>query len=201
MNKKYYRNVRHDVLELIPQVPYQRILEIGGGEFPTLFELNKSQNAELWGVDIFPCKKKNLKFIKGSIESHAVKSQLPNNYFDLIIANDVVEHLVDTDAFIHLVRQKLKPGGLFITSIPNIRQIRTFFYIFLKGTFPRHDAGLFDKTHLRWFCKSDVIAIANKNNLEIADIKSVGRMVPRFIEKTSLVNFLALQHIFLFKKK
>jgi SAM-dependent methyltransferase len=200
MTKKYYRNVRNDVLGLIPKTPYRKILEVGGGEFPTLFELNKSQNAELWGVDIFPCRKKGLKFIKGSIESNAVKNKLPDHYFDLIIANDVTEHLVDTDAFMFLVKKKLRPGGLFVTSVPNIRQIRTFFYIFLKGTFPRHDAGLFDRTHLRWFCKGDVIDLAIKANLEIIDYRGVGRFLPGFIDKSFFAELLALQFIFVFKK-
>ena len=79
MTKRYYRHVRSDVLDLIPKASFERILEVGGGEFPTLFEMNKSQNAELWGVDIFPCKKKGLKFIKGSIESNLIKKNYLTN--------------------------------------------------------------------------------------------------------------------------
>ena len=59
-----------------------------------------------------------LEFIFFTIEGH-LKSQIPiflQSYFDIIIANDVVEHLVGTEDFVKFVYKSLKPGGLFLIS-------------------------------------------------------------------------------------
>lgn len=200
MPNNYYSNIRSDVLAVIPNKPYRKILEIGGGKFPTLLKLNETQQAEIWGVDVYPCAIKDLRFIQGSIESPEITDQLPDNYFDLIIANDVIEHLLNTESFMDLVTKKLTPGGVFVTSVPNIRQLRALFHIFLRGSFPRDDAGLFDKTHLRWFCKNDVIRFANCARLILQDFNGVGRLLPRLLNRTFLAEFLALQFVFVFRK-
>jgi 2-polyprenyl-3-methyl-5-hydroxy-6-metoxy-1,4-benzoquinol methylase len=40
--------------------------------------------------------------------------------FDLVIAAEVVEHIVDTDAFLDHCAAVLKPGGVFILTTPNL---------------------------------------------------------------------------------
>jgi SAM-dependent methyltransferase len=45
---------------------------------------------------------------------------LPDTAFDLVVSNQVLEHLVDTDAFVSEVRRVLKPGGMVVTSTENL---------------------------------------------------------------------------------
>jgi SAM-dependent methyltransferase len=40
--------------------------------------------------------------------------------FDLIVSDDVIEHLVDTDAYIREIRRVLKPSGHLTLSTPNL---------------------------------------------------------------------------------
>jgi len=75
--------------------------------------------------------------------------------FDCIIFADVLEHLVDPWMHLHEAKHFLLPGGCIIISFPNIRHISALYTIFLKGTFPRRDRGIFDSTHLRWFTIKD----------------------------------------------
>lgn len=198
MRYPYYENVRQDVLEILPKSKYDRILEIGGGEFPTLRALGADGGSELWGADVYVPQKKGFHFVHGSIELDETCSQIPNNYFDLILANDVLEHLVDTERFMAIVFQKLKVGGYFVCSVPNARQIRLMFNLFVRGEFPRMDAGLFDRTHLRWFCRKDVISFARAAGFNLMDFGSSGKLVPHCLQRSALAEFLALQNLFVF---
>jgi SAM-dependent methyltransferase len=40
--------------------------------------------------------------------------------FDVVVSNQVIEHLADTDCFVSEIRRLLKPGGLAITSTENL---------------------------------------------------------------------------------
>jgi SAM-dependent methyltransferase len=197
----YFTNERTDVLDMIPEGRYAKALEIGGGEFPTLRRFCASRETEGWGVDIHPAATTDIKFIRGSIEDDQLLALLPDNGFDLIIANDVIEHLIDTEKFLAAVKSKLTPDGVFMLSVPNIRQVRSFYHIHMRGRFPRDAAGLFDRTHMRWFCKHDIIALGSNASLETIVAKSVGRLVPSFLAKTIIGELLGLQNIFLMKPK
>lgn len=50
MSIDYYGNVRNDVLSLIPIEQYNKVLEVGGGDFSSLLKFNETHHAELWGL-------------------------------------------------------------------------------------------------------------------------------------------------------
>jgi 2-polyprenyl-3-methyl-5-hydroxy-6-metoxy-1,4-benzoquinol methylase len=139
---------------------------------------------------------------------------LPENYFDVIICGDVLEHLVDPWATLAKLNKWMKSGGLLITSIPNIRELSALSKIYIQGDFEYNPAGgILDKTHLRFFCKKNM-----KDMLEISGFK-VRTMTPSFMfngimEKgvnirrvSSLVTlglfeqYLALQYVIVAKKE
>lgn len=200
MRYPYYENMRQDVLALLPERPYDRILEVGGGEFPTLRSMAQSDETELWGCDVYKPKLPNIRFIHGSIESIDVQDQIPDAYFDLILANDVLEHLVDSEQFFATLSKKLKPGGLLACSVPNARQVRLIGTLLFKGVFPRQDSGLFDRTHLRWFCRKDVVFLGHAAGFSLLKAGASGKFVPKCMQQSLLAEFLALQNLFVFSK-
>jgi SAM-dependent methyltransferase len=50
----------------------------------------------------------------GPLEDYSTKHN-----FDIIMAWGVVEHVIDSDAFLKRVRELLKPGGLFVSEVPH----------------------------------------------------------------------------------
>lgn len=70
--------------------------------------------------------------------------------FDYIICADVLEHLRDPGRLLQQCRERLAPGGALIASLPNSGHAY-FRGHMLVGSFPQHDRGLFDRTHVQFY--------------------------------------------------
>jgi 2-polyprenyl-3-methyl-5-hydroxy-6-metoxy-1,4-benzoquinol methylase len=180
----YYELVREDIIALVPG-SQNRILEIGCGRGNTLLRLKQLDKAtEIVGVDIKKYETGLDKFICGDIEQ--LELSYPENHFDVIIAADVLEHLIDPWSALKKLTSHLKPGGTFIASIPNVRELKTLYNIMIKGTFEYAEFGILDRTHLRFFCKRNIIDLINDAGLKIDAIHH------NFTKKRSRLNLLTL---------
>lgn len=97
-------------------------------------------------------------------------SFMPGQEFDCIIFADVLEHLIEPHTHLQAAQRRLRRGGCIVISLPNIRHISAFYSIFLNGTFPLRDRGIFDKTHLRWFTIKDAKTMIEKIGMHVEDI-------------------------------
>jgi 2-polyprenyl-3-methyl-5-hydroxy-6-metoxy-1,4-benzoquinol methylase len=179
MNKdeSYYSNIRLDLINLISKKDNFTVLEIGAGYGETLIYLKESRRAkEVIGVDLNYDESKEIfykqidKFIFGDIEKMSLNDY--NNYFDVIILADILEHLINPNDILEKLKQSLKKDGEIIASIPNIRTINALYKIFIKGSFLYEDEGLFDNTHLRFYCKKDMIILFNESGFKVSFIES-----------------------------
>jgi len=55
------------------------------------------------------------------------KTEFPNNYFDFIIANHILEHVSNDTAALQEVRRVLKPGGYVILQTPYSAKLKAVF--------------------------------------------------------------------------
>jgi 2-polyprenyl-3-methyl-5-hydroxy-6-metoxy-1,4-benzoquinol methylase len=171
----YFSIFRYDIIKLI-NCNNCNILEIGCGHGNTLIELKKQGKAKfIAGIDIVDLNQSTKldKFILADIECKE-NIDLPENYFDVIICADVLEHLKDPWNVLEKIKKFLKPHGIVIASIPNIREISTFasilINILIRGDFRYVDAGILDKTHLRFFCKKNIIELFEKTGYKVEKI-------------------------------
>jgi len=102
----------------------KKLLEVGFGAGYFLEKLSKK--FECFGIDISP---KTVEFAKDKfkdnnrikVSQQSIEStNFKDNYFDVVIAVEVIEHLPDgvLDNAIKEIRRILKPGGVFIGSTP-----------------------------------------------------------------------------------
>jgi len=201
--QNYFSGIRNDIIELI-QCNNCNILEIGCGEGNTLVELKKQGKAKfIVGIDIVDLNQSSKldKFILADIENDNI--ELPEEYFDIIICADVLEHLKDPWSVLRKIRKFLKPNGILLASIPNVREIKTLISIVIKGDFKYVDAGILDKTHLRFFCKKNIIELFESTGYKIEKITfklSPKRKVLLKLSLGLLEEFLVVQYLVLCKK-
>ena len=187
------------------------LLEIGAGCGNTLiFAKRNGYASKVFGIDIVEIKNSFQKdksidgFIIGDIEK--IKLDFEENFFDVIICGDVLEHLINPKMVLEKIKKFLKPDGILIASIPNFRQIFILYKIFIKGDFSYTSAGILDETHLRFFCKKNIIELFQKSGWKIEKIVSNCNLIGK---TTKLINkitfnifdeFLAAQYYIIAKK-
>ena len=175
---EYFAGYRPELLDLIPEENRNgTALEIGAGSGKNLIFAKKYGYAKkIYGVELieipnqFQSDSEYEEFIIGDIE--ALPLNYEENQFDVIIMGDVIEHLVDPYLIIRKLKKFLKPGGVIVSSIPNVRNLKTFRNLYMRGTFRYYDDGIFDRTHLRFFAKKDIMALFTNEGYEIVNIES-----------------------------
>ncbi len=199
---EYFNMIREDIISLVPTGP-NRVLEIGCGNGSTLLKIKETgRAAEIVGVDIVEFDTEIDRFIIGDIEE--IDLDYPHEYFDVIICADLFEHLIDPWTVLQKLKNYLKPGGVLITSIPNIREIWTLSRIFFKGDFRYKKHGVLDRAHLRFFCKKNIVEFLKTGDLDIKNIKFSLGPKWKFINTVffGLVEeFLVVQYVVLAEKK
>lgn len=102
-----------------------KVLDLGCG---TGFFASKIKDiypsAEVYGIDISKKalnlgrkKYKNITFIRADAEQ---EFPFKNNFFDLIISGEHIEHLKDTDTYLIEINRVMKKGGTLILTTPNL---------------------------------------------------------------------------------
>ena len=143
---------------MVPFIPElrRRVLDIGCAQGRFLAQLPGVE--ERWGVE--PSVAAEVAATRLDKVLHATydgaEAALPLGYFDVILCNDVIEHMVDHDAFLERVKPLLRPGGVLIASIPNVRHIWNLFDLVVKKQWRYTDWGILDRTHLRFFTKRSI---------------------------------------------
>lgn len=93
-------------------------------------------------------------------------------HFDVVLAGDVLEHLVDPLATLRACRPMLGPGGYVVLSLPNIAHADVKLAL-LEGRFPYGPQGLLDRTHLRFFTLASVKELVRDAGFMLIDVRRV----------------------------
>lgn len=173
--KIYFNVVRKEMLPFVPKEA-KIILEIGCGDgnFGNLLLENGAK--EVWGIEYEKeqgqiAEKVMTKVFVGDVAEQLLN--LPDQYFDAIVCNDVLEHLVDPYTVINKLRPKLKKDGVMISSIPNIRYFRNLFDYFFNKNWDYTDSGIMDKTHFRFFTYKSIRKMFESNGYEVVKMEGI----------------------------
>lgn len=189
--EQYFKQVRSEIIHLLP--PHlHRILEIGCGEGFTLAHLRTAGHCR-WtvGVELVPqaaheASRRVDEVYVGNIEQMSLP--IAPSSMDAILCLDVLEHLIDPWSVIGKLHALLKPGGVIVASIPNVRHFRVIVPLVLGGRWDYMPSGLLDKTHLRFFTRKSAIALMECSGLRVDAIEATGLTGRR----SRLVNALTL---------
>lgn len=151
----------------------KNILELGcrDGSLTKLF----AEGNKITGADI---DKNALELFEKNTGGKAVcldlNSQWPfkENEFNAVVASEVLEHLYKPEETIKNIFKSLKPGGLFIGSIPNAFSLINRIRLFMAQ--PRKTA-LADPTHVHQFSRRELKKMLNAYFIDV-DVIPIGRL-------------------------
>lgn len=194
MNKNIYENLYSDqknIGDLAKNIRIQKmlaeinklnlhganILDIGcyDGSFLSLIK-NRNNNffgleASNWGFE--QCRKKNIEVQKYFFDD---KSNLPyeDNFFDVVAAGEIIEHIYDTDFFLQEISRVLKSNGKLLISTPNLASFGRRLFLLL-GKNPHIELSPNEPTsvgHIRYFTFKTLEDLLKKNNFKVCHSQS-----------------------------
>jgi 2-polyprenyl-3-methyl-5-hydroxy-6-metoxy-1,4-benzoquinol methylase len=152
----YGRTDNEDVLRGLGRIS-GRLLDVGSGAGSWAPRLRRAGARDLVALDpsttaVALAKDRYDSAVIGTVESTQF-SELGGQPFDVIVAADVLEHLIDPWAALRKLRSWAAPGAVLAVSVPNLRFYRLVGNLLLRGEFEYEPFGVRDWTHLRWFTR------------------------------------------------
>lgn len=175
----YYTQSRPEVASFVPSTT-KTILDIGCGQGAFLKLVKEQTGAETWGIEVVievaKKAKNNIdKILTGKVED--VLNSIPDDYFDCITFNDILEHLLEPSDVLKMIKPKLSDKGIIIASIPNVRYFSNLYELFIKKDWEYKDAGILDSTHLRFFTQKSMKRMFEEADYNLIKQEGINKII------------------------
>ena len=165
--------------------PGARILDVGCGSGALLDALHRDGGWQAVGVEINPeavriGREAGLDLRLGSLEDAA----FPDNSFDLVVLNHVLEHVHEPRATLREILRILAPGGVLMGEVPNLRCLE-------HAMFGKYWAGYHLPRHITFFDDAQLRSMLGGAGFDVQATK--GKMQPANL-LVSLSNWLRAEH-------
>ncbi|MDQ6782823.1 MAG: class I SAM-dependent methyltransferase [Actinomycetota bacterium] len=165
-----YTTNRPEVTALVPR-RCQRVLDVGcsTGEVGAAL---RADGHDVTGIEVNPrwaeqAQRRLDTVITADIEALAGTNTDVGGPFDCVVMADILEHLRDPWLVVRWVAGLLSPAGCVVVSLPNVRHLHLVAQVLLGRRWPYDDAGIFDRTHLRWFAYRNVAELVEGPGLHV----------------------------------
>lgn len=148
----------------------KRSLDVGCGRggFSSLLP----ETVEKWGVDFERHPNLPEKFIFYSRDI-AESWSLPENYFDVVFAGEVIEHVLDTDFFLEQCFKVMCQNGYLLLTTPNLSSFANLRYWLQTDQFMWVDSGINQFGHVRYLAPKRLKMALSNAGFEDIQMKSV----------------------------
>ena len=159
-----YERARPEILDHVP-LTARRVLDLGCATGTTGAALKDRQEVEVTGIEIEPeYAREAERRLDRVICADAATVPEDLGRFDVLLAADILEHLIDPWTTLTAYARLLDPGATAVISLPNVGHWSTYAYL-ARGRWPRKPEGIFDATHLRWFTRRDALDLLTQAGL------------------------------------
>jgi 2-polyprenyl-3-methyl-5-hydroxy-6-metoxy-1,4-benzoquinol methylase len=197
MDDYYHSGVRIDVMPFVPAG--ERLLDVGGGFGGTAKALKREGKVKAIGVwdAVAPESDPQIDVaVRADLNDvDAVAAFFAEHgSFDVILFLDVLEHLVDPWTVLATFAKHVPPGGSIVSSIPNVRHISVSGKLLFGNRWTYTEAGLLDRTHLRFFVRDTAIEIMTLDGFTIRSVamSPIGSRLYKLINAVTLNQFRSL---------
>jgi GT2 family glycosyltransferase/2-polyprenyl-3-methyl-5-hydroxy-6-metoxy-1,4-benzoquinol methylase len=172
----YYEYERPEVVALVPSTA-RNVLELGCASGALGAALKRRQSCRVTGIEYVADVAQRAhgrldRVIAGDCETLDFDALFEPGEFDCLIAADVLEHLRDPEAILARLKPFLSHDATVVTSIPNVRNYAVL-QSALEGNWTYQDAGILDRTHLRFFTRREIDAMFARLGFDLDDRRSV----------------------------
>lgn len=160
------------MVDLIPSGA-RSLLDIGCGEGGFLEEVrSRMPHMQLEGIEPDEAAA-SLAVRRGLTVSCGTYPEVTPNRkrFDVVCVNDVLEHMVDPWSALESLLQLISPTGRLVVSVPNIRNIGTLASVAVRGEWNYVEAGVLDRTHLRFFTRQSITRDLRAAGFEVVHVR------------------------------
>lgn len=183
---EYYGHERPEVVALVPQ-DAKHIVDVGCGAGGLGRAIKRDRpGVEVRGIELVPEQAARAKAVLDDVHVGSAEGDIPHDWPrpDCVIFADVLEHLVDPWAVLKRWRSELAPGGSIVVSIPNVGHREVVGGV-LRGRWDYQDAGILDRTHLRFFTRQTAIELIESAGFRVAKVDRVLDSPGRFLNRLS----------------
>lgn len=174
-SNSYYGHGRPEMLRRVP-MNAKRVLELGCAEGAFAATVKQRTGGEVWGIEFNSQVAERARAVIDRVlvgDADEQIAEIPDRYFDVIICNDVLEHLVDPLKTLRHLRPKLRSEGVVVASIPNIRYAPALSKVLFRKDFPKDDEGIFDRTHLHFFTRKSIVRMFENAGYTLSRIEGI----------------------------
>jgi 2-polyprenyl-3-methyl-5-hydroxy-6-metoxy-1,4-benzoquinol methylase len=137
-DKVYLSKILKEITKRYDNNHNNKVLELGcaDGSFSSLL---KKKGFDVYAIDISAsaiekAKQTGIKAEVGNLEERINHNE---DYFDIVIATEVIEHLYDTDFFLKEIKRVMKKNGHLFLSTPNLASLKNRIKL-LFGAYPQY---------------------------------------------------------------
>lgn len=162
---------RPEVVALVPEA--QRLLDVGCGRGGFGSRLRQTGRVvELWGIEPHPEAAEEARVHFDRVITGVYPDDLPaEERFDVVVFNDVLEHMLDPWDVLSRTRRNLQPDGRVIASIPNVRYWPVLWDLVVRGRWTYTETGTLDQSHLRFFTRASAVELFRRAGFEIERVE------------------------------
>jgi hypothetical protein len=156
----YSSRARHDVAQLVP-ADSRSILEVGAGIGALGRKLAQRDSVAHDAVELNPAAASHVSGVHGrqwTGDTETLETDGAPHLHDCLILADVLEHRVDPLSVLSRLCHRLRPGGHVVTGLPKVWNIALLCRLVVQGRWDYEDAGILDRTHLRFFTRHSITA-------------------------------------------
>ncbi|MCA1668797.1 MAG: methyltransferase domain-containing protein [Thermomicrobia bacterium] len=165
------RDTRGAHMRLLALMPRgERVLDVGCAS-GYLAELLQERGYRVTGVEPDPDAatqaRQRCEMVYEESAERLDRLPLPSHSFDITLFGDVLEHLAHPERALAGVHTLLAHDGAVVISVPNVAHYSVRLRLF-AGRFTYTPDGLLDATHLRFFTRQSIIALARSSGFAVA---------------------------------